>query len=345
MTNLTNIYLQANRLTELPETVGFLANLETLDVSNNLLTSLPDTLGHLSKLKRLVLTHNQLVCLPDSLGKLQELSSLQLAGNYLSTLPYSSSQCMSLKDVNLDGNRFRSLPNFLTRLDKLESLSVCSNRLENLPSVPFASIKRFHFDGNSFLTHFPYAVACQLSRTPIRPLATRNVIYISCHGCFEAQKNGSLLVNDSTETVDPQWINPGVPVSSQPLASLKELSLRSIFSSIYPQPVVITMHHPSNLHSFKTTYHQDYDRLVLPSISNQLPLNLIQLLREGPFTFCLHCTRPIFSLGPIYPIFVLKMMVSESLSIQPVIVSVYFCSSNCSKYYQTLLDPQLKWKQ
>lgn len=354
MTNLTNIYLQANRFTQLPENIGFLINLETLDVSHNQLTSLPQSIGHLSKLRRLVLTHNELLFLPDSLGQLQELTSLQLAGNHLFTLPYSISQCTNLKELNVDANRFQSLPNFLTRLPSLKSLSVCSNRLENLPSVPFASLERFHFDGNSQLTHLPYPIACQLNCTPSHPLATRNVLHISCHGCFQPllqSDSGSLLVSDSSDTIEPLYINPCVPVSSsQPLASLKELSLRSVFSSMYSQrkPVVVVADVLSNLHSFRTVYHEDYD-LRLPALLHHLPLNLIEMLIEGPVAFCLHCVRPIFSLGPVYPLFVLKMMVSRETAagalIQPVVCSVFFCSVQCSFSYKSMFEPLLDWRQ
>ena len=81
MINLTNLYLQANYLTELPETIKYLVSLETLDVSQNCLAKLPDSIGDLTSLKKLILTGNKLVSLPESLGSLRNLTSLQLSNN------------------------------------------------------------------------------------------------------------------------------------------------------------------------------------------------------------------------------------------------------------------------
>ena len=114
------------------------------------------------------------------------------------------------------------------------------------------------------------------------------------------------------------------------------------------KPIVVVMDAPSNLHSFRTVYHDDYDRLRLPALSHHLPLNLIEMLIEGPVAFCLHCTRPIFSLGPVYPLFVLKIMVRDAAagaSIQPVVCSVFFCSVQCSFSYKSMFEPLLDWKQ
>ena len=50
LTNLTDLYLAHNDLTQLPDTIGNLTNLTELDLRWNQLTQLPDTIGNLTNL-------------------------------------------------------------------------------------------------------------------------------------------------------------------------------------------------------------------------------------------------------------------------------------------------------
>src|SRR6266576_1793114 len=61
------------KLTELPESLGQLTQLQKLDVSGNRLTALPESLCQLTQLHRLSLDGNQLTALPDSLCQLTQL--------------------------------------------------------------------------------------------------------------------------------------------------------------------------------------------------------------------------------------------------------------------------------
>lgn len=68
---------QNNRIMRLPEEVGSLARLKTLDVSNNDLKDLPAALGYLPELHRLVLDGNPLRTIRRSLLS-GEASSLKV---------------------------------------------------------------------------------------------------------------------------------------------------------------------------------------------------------------------------------------------------------------------------
>ena len=74
-------------LTELPESLCELTQLEVLHVSHNRLTALPETLGKLTHLQVLHLSDNQLTSLPESLRKLTRLQELYLDGNPALGLP------------------------------------------------------------------------------------------------------------------------------------------------------------------------------------------------------------------------------------------------------------------
>lgn len=349
MTNLTNIYLQANFLTELPEAIQFLTSLTTLDVSQNHLTKIPSSIGKLVKLKTLVLTHNQLACLPSSLGCLPCLVSLLLSSNKLTELPDSLHQCHDLEEIHLDFNHFTSLPNFLTRLSQLKRLSICSNQLTDLPHLPFAAIERFHCDNNPCISYLPYPLACQMNQPPAQPLATRNVLHISTlYGCFNPsnRKVATILVKDSP-TVALCFL-PDIDLLTNSPPSLLELTLRSISSRIFNEPLNINFDRKNNLHCFESSYHHKYDRRISEFC---LPSTLIQLLRDGPIAICLGCRTFIFR-GPAYPVFLSKIIVQHERAVHelmPVICSLLLCSASCFRTATaagavTGLENRLDWE-
>ncbi|MGH9718641.1 MAG: hypothetical protein ACRD8O_00380, partial [Bryobacteraceae bacterium] len=59
-TRATRLDLQAQRLTELPDTIGELGELQHLDLTDNGLLALPDSIGKLAHLQTLTLTNNRL---------------------------------------------------------------------------------------------------------------------------------------------------------------------------------------------------------------------------------------------------------------------------------------------
>lgn len=343
MTNLTNIYLQANYLSELPEAIQFLTNLETLDVSQNLLTNIPSSVGKLLKLRKMIFTQNHLSNLPSSVGNLSSLTSLFLSSNRLTELPYSLHQCHNLEDLHLDFNKLTVLPNFLTRLPRLHTLSVCSNQLLNLPHLPFANIQRFYCDNNPKISNLPYTTACQLNRPPAQPLATRNVLHISCHGCFRPSRReeANILVENS-----PLCFIPSIDLSFNTPPTLLELTLRKISWQIFGQPIDVSFDRKNNLHRFESKYHLSHDRRISEFC---LPSTLIEILQNGPNAFCLYCQTFIFH-GPAYPVFLSKIIVQHERQqlLQQVVCSLLFCSASC---FQTAivssdagLDDRLDWE-
>ncbi len=70
----TELNLSDMRLTELPESLGRLTQLQSLDLSYSQLTVLPESLGQLTQLQSLDLASNQLTALPESLGRSRSCS-------------------------------------------------------------------------------------------------------------------------------------------------------------------------------------------------------------------------------------------------------------------------------
>jgi internalin A len=129
----TYLNLSSEGLTELPESVGQLTQLEILYLNDNQLTSLPEFIGQLTKLERLSLDNNQLTSLPDSIGNLTRLDTLFLRDNRLTSLPDSIGRLTKLQVLSLRNNQLTSLPDSIGQLTRLEILSLRNNQLTSLP--------------------------------------------------------------------------------------------------------------------------------------------------------------------------------------------------------------------
>jgi Leucine-rich repeat (LRR) protein len=126
--NLNNMYL-----TELPETLGQLANLYVLNLSDNQLTALPETLGQLTQLHTLALYSNQLTTLPETLGKLTQLKTLVLFNNQLTTLTETLGKLTQLTRLDLQNNQLTTLPETLGKLTQLKTLYLRGNPMNDPP--------------------------------------------------------------------------------------------------------------------------------------------------------------------------------------------------------------------
>ncbi|KAF7806702.1 plant intracellular Ras-group-related LRR protein 6-like [Senna tora] len=125
-----------NKLTKLPETIGFeLTNLRKLSVNSNKLAFLPHSTSHLTALRVLDARLNCLRALPEDLENLINLEILNVSQNfqYLETLPYSIGLLWSLVELDVSYNRIKSLPDSIGCLKKLQKLSVEGNPLRSPP--------------------------------------------------------------------------------------------------------------------------------------------------------------------------------------------------------------------
>jgi C-terminal of Roc, COR, domain/Ras of Complex, Roc, domain of DAPkinase/Leucine rich repeat len=124
-----------NQLTFLPESLGCLSQLQVLDLTNNNLTELPQSIGNLSRLKELNLQSNGLTDFPESVYKLCNLEELDLQNNNLRRLPRNISKIPNLKSLNLIFNELRTLPGSFKNLHQLQILALSNNQFTSFPSV------------------------------------------------------------------------------------------------------------------------------------------------------------------------------------------------------------------
>lgn len=133
-TNLTDLLLNDNQLTTIPDNISNLSALTYLNLENNQLTTLPDSIGNLSSLNEIRLSNNQLTALPDNIGNLNALTSLHLRNNQLTSLPDSICNLSNLSLLYLTDNLITALPDNFGNLSNLLLVVIENNQLTSLPT-------------------------------------------------------------------------------------------------------------------------------------------------------------------------------------------------------------------
>lgn len=144
----TALDLSETGIDTLPDSIGYLSNLQWLylggrELSNlqlyfggTSLRALPDSIGNLSKLQWLSLCNCKFLhALPDSIGNLSNLQGLDLRDcKSLRALPDSIGNLSNLQWLYLDScENLRGLPDSIGNLSKLELLDLRGCHLKSLP--------------------------------------------------------------------------------------------------------------------------------------------------------------------------------------------------------------------
>ena len=135
LTYLQELRLDENQsLRELPDWLGELTELRTLDLENCGVTELPESMTRLGRLRKLRLSHTSLAVWPDWLADLP-LAILYLDGMDLRSVPPTVLRMSALEVLALDDNNLTALPEEIGDLRKLRALYLAMNRLRELPDT------------------------------------------------------------------------------------------------------------------------------------------------------------------------------------------------------------------
>ncbi|KAK0580645.1 hypothetical protein LWI29_004615 [Acer saccharum] len=132
-------------LTEIPEDIGCLSSLKTLELCMNDFESLPKSIKQLSKLEKLLLNDcNMLRSVTVLPGLSFSLEDLCLNNCNLTEIPEDIGCLSSLKTLELCRNDFESLPTSIKQLSKLQKLLL--NDCNMLQSVTVLPVNLFVFE-------------------------------------------------------------------------------------------------------------------------------------------------------------------------------------------------------
>ncbi|MBD2533862.1 leucine-rich repeat domain-containing protein [Nostoc flagelliforme FACHB-838] len=159
-------------LTEIPEAIASLTQLQVLNLGNNQLSQLPEAIASLTQLQVLFLYSNQLNILPEVITYLTHLRTLSLSNNKLTHLPEAITSLTHLQELDLANNQLTQLPEAIASLTQLQNLDLHNNQLTELPEAiaSLTGLQRLDLSDNQ-LTELPEAIA---SLTQLQQLDLRN---------------------------------------------------------------------------------------------------------------------------------------------------------------------------
>ena len=154
--DLASLYLEWNRISELPASFYKMSNLFSLYMNNNIINYIGDSLGNLSNLYFLDLGYNKINYIPGSICGLENLSYLWLFNNELDSLP----DCFCDMQLNWSSNDNGGYPYFAIGANNLcTEIPDCVYQSENFE----LSLDQFYY---SFPVYSPQN--CDMNNTKNR---------------------------------------------------------------------------------------------------------------------------------------------------------------------------------
>ncbi|KAJ0886893.1 putative leucine-rich repeat domain superfamily [Helianthus annuus] len=162
--NVGVLDVHSNQLRTIPNSIGCLSKLKTLNISGNLLQSLPKTIQNCKALEHLNLSvnSNKLTFLPSSTSHLTNLCHLDARLNHLGSLPNDLGNLINLEILNISQN-FRyldTLPYSLGLVFSLVELDISHNNISTLPDSMgcLKRLRKLHLEGNPLMSPPPEVV-------------------------------------------------------------------------------------------------------------------------------------------------------------------------------------------
>ncbi|XP_022915512.1 leucine-rich repeat-containing protein 1 [Onthophagus taurus] len=149
---LRHLDISDNEIQNIPNLISKLVNLHTLNVSRNCLkyTDVPSAIHRCQKLAIFDISTNTLEKVPEGLTSLINLRELYLNDTYIEFLPANFGRLCNLKILELRDNNLTTLPKSLRRLSSLVRLDLSNNDFAEMPEVivSMLNLKELWINGN-----------------------------------------------------------------------------------------------------------------------------------------------------------------------------------------------------
>ncbi len=136
-----------------PDEIGQLAKLESLNLSDNLLTTVPNSVSQLKCLKQLNLSKNKLNKIPSGVCQISQLDHLDISVNLIEVIA-DTIETLNCIELNLNENQIKIISDKLAKCPRLKVVRLEQNILEAkaIPKSLLADSKvsSLHLDGNLF---------------------------------------------------------------------------------------------------------------------------------------------------------------------------------------------------
>jgi small GTP-binding protein len=133
LTNLQFLNLWENSLNTIPEAINQLTNLKSLNLGYNRINYIPQEISHLTNLQSLILTNNPIKKMPEVITQLRHLQALHLRNIGLSKIPDSILRLNNLQVLNLNNNTIKEIPEAIAKLPTLSDLRLFNNPITEPP--------------------------------------------------------------------------------------------------------------------------------------------------------------------------------------------------------------------
>lgn len=143
--NVSDIRIENNQLTEIPDSVKNLKALVRIVANNNKITQISKELSSLPSFIDLRLSNNEITVIPESIFDIKKLSILLLNDNNIVTIPAEIRFLQSLTQLHLQNNQLKSVSDQIGSANNLTHLHLDNNPIEYLPNSIRELNKLVHF--------------------------------------------------------------------------------------------------------------------------------------------------------------------------------------------------------
>ncbi|XP_043481036.1 protein lap1 [Leptopilina heterotoma] len=277
--------LSDNEVTTLPPAIASLINLELLDLSKNSIKELPDSIKECKNLRSIDISVNPFERFPDAITHIVGLQELYINDAYIEYLPANFGRLSALRTLELRENNMMTLPKSMSRLVNLQRLDIGNNDFTELPEVvgDLINLTELWIDGNDIrripgnieqlyhLNHFD----CTMNSVNIIPSEIQgwrdiSIMNFSSNEIYELPDSLCYLRTIVTLKIDDNQLN-SLPNDIGQMSSLEELIVTKNFLEYLPPSIGLLR----KLHCLNAD--NNYLRCLPPEIGSCTALSLLSL--------------------------------------------------------------------